>query len=256
VGGMELQTWIARRRESLRQLGQLATRNLTPSIRDFAHAVTTRRGDLAVVAELARATPEEGAMPQLKDIAALASDFDEAGVSALAVATDPIVCEGSTADLRQVSAAASVPVIARDLFVRPEQIYEARLFGADAVLLIAEAVRPDELLGMMEIAASLHMTAAVEVRSEAELSMALRASARVVVLPAFDERGLSLASANSLLSKVPRSVTPIVRGPFTGPQDFEGLKGQADAIWIAKPILEANNPQGFLASMVEAAENG
>ena len=232
---MELQTWISRRRESLRQLGPLGTRNLTPSIRDFAHAVTTRRGELAVVAELARATPEEGRMHRVKDFPELASAFDDAGVSAIAVATDPILCEGTTADLRGISVAVSVPVIARDLFLRPEQIYEARLFGADAVLLIAEAVRPDELLGMMEIAASLHMTAAVEVRSEAELSTALRAAARVVM---------------------PRSVTPMVRGPFARPEDFERLRGQADAIWIAKPILEAENPQGFLASLVEAAENG
>jgi len=253
---MELQTWISRRRESLRQLGQLATRNLTPSIRDFAHAVTTRRGELAVVAELARATPEEGRMHRVKNLPELALALDAAGVSAIAVATDPIVCEGSTADLQRVSAAVGIPVIARDLFLRPEQIYEARLFGADAVLLTAEAVRPDELLGMMEIAASLHMTAAVEVRSEAELSTALRAAARVLVLPAFGEQGLSFATADTFLSKVPRSVTPMVRGPFAGPQDFERLRGQADAIWIAKPILDAENPQAFLASLVEAAENG
>src|SRR5262244_2189486 len=109
---MELRTWISRRRESLRQLGQLATRNLTPSIRDFAHAVTTRRGELAVVAELARATPEEGPMHRVTDIPKLAPALDAAGVSAIAVATDPVVCQGSTADLRQVAAAVGVPVIA------------------------------------------------------------------------------------------------------------------------------------------------
>jgi indole-3-glycerol phosphate synthase len=91
---MEIQTWIARKRESLRTLGPLATRNLTPSIRDFAHAVTTQRGELAVVAELARATPEEGQIRRDLQIAELAGAFDAAGVSALAVATDSVLCEG------------------------------------------------------------------------------------------------------------------------------------------------------------------
>src|SRR5258708_20292250 len=79
---MEIQTWIARKRETLRTLGPLATRNLTPSIRDFAHAVTTQRGELAVVAELARATPEEGQIRRDIQIAELASAFDAAGGSA------------------------------------------------------------------------------------------------------------------------------------------------------------------------------
>ncbi len=115
---MEIQTWIARKRETLRTLGPLATRNLTPSIRDFAHAVTTQRGELAVVAELARATPEEGQIRRDIQIAELASAFDAAGVSALAVATDSVLCEGSTADLQRVSSAVTVPVVARDLFLR------------------------------------------------------------------------------------------------------------------------------------------
>src|SRR5260370_37597728 len=80
---MEIQTWIARKRESLRTLGPLATRNLTPSIRDFAHAVTTQRGELAVVAELARATPEEGQIRRDIQIAELASALDAAAGSAL-----------------------------------------------------------------------------------------------------------------------------------------------------------------------------
>src|SRR5258707_14702850 len=94
---MEIQTWIARKRESLRTLGPLATRNLTPSIRDFAHAVTTQRGELAVVAELARATPEEGQIRRDIQIAELASAFDAAGVSGLAGGEDFRLWEGATA---------------------------------------------------------------------------------------------------------------------------------------------------------------
>ena len=253
---MEIQTWIARKRETLRTLGPLATRNLTPSIRDFAHAVTTQRGELAVVAELARATPEEGQIRRDIQTAELASAFDAAGVSALAVATDSVLCEGSTADLQRVSSAVTVPVVARDLFLRSDQIYQARLFGADAVLLTAAAVRPDELRALMEIAASLHMAAPVEVRTESELSIALSVGARLVIIPAFAQDSLSHEGPDLLLPKVPRSITPIVRGPFGSLEELESLRGRADAVWIAKPILEAEDPEGFLSRLVEAAEHG
>src|SRR5260370_13910615 len=102
---MEIQTWIARKRESLRTLGPLATRNLTPSIRDFAHAVTTQRGDLAVVPELARATPEEGHIRRDIQIAEVASAFDEARATALRAAAAPVPSPGATAALPPPSSA-------------------------------------------------------------------------------------------------------------------------------------------------------
>src|SRR5258708_6672539 len=170
---MEIQTWIARKRESLRTLGPLATRNLTPSIRDFAHAVTTQRGELAVVAELARATPEEGQIRRDIQIPELASAFDAAGVSALAVATDSVLCEGSTADLQRVSSVISYAVVAEVFFFPSQRTSEPRLFGAGAVSQTAVAVRADERRALIENAASLDMAASVEVRTEKDLSIAL-----------------------------------------------------------------------------------
>src|SRR5260370_37313503 len=114
---MEIQTWIARKRESLRTLGPLATRNLTPSIRDFAHAVTTQRGELAVVAELARATPEEGQIRRDIQIAELASAFDAAGVSALGVATGSVLSERATAQLQRGFSPVTRPLASSELLI-------------------------------------------------------------------------------------------------------------------------------------------
>src|SRR5258708_34212776 len=121
---MEIQSWIARKRESLRTLGPLATRNLTPSIRDFAHAVTTQRGELAVVAELARATPEEGQIRRDIQIAELASAFDAAGGSAPARAKGCVLCGGATAHVQRVSSAVTVSGGQRDTDLRSEPSYQ------------------------------------------------------------------------------------------------------------------------------------
>ncbi len=100
------------------------------------------------------------------------------------------------------------------------------------------------------------MAAPVEVRTEKELSIALSVGARLVIVPAFAQDRLSLEVPDLLLAKVPRSITPIVRGPLGSLEELESLRGRADAVWIAKPILQAEDPQGFLARLVEVAEHG
>lgn len=252
---MELQEWIDRKRESLRILSPLSARNLTPSIRDFSLAVTTQRRFLAVVAEIARATPEEGALGEVKEPARLAEEFESCGAAAVAVATDEIACGGSIQDLARASPVCSGPVVMRDLVLSREQLYRARLAGSDAVLLTAAAVEGGELRAMMEIASSMHMACPVEVRSEAELLRASQAGARLVVIPAFEKAALSLELANGLWSKLPRTVSCIVRGPFARPEDLAPLRGRADAIWLAGPLIRNENRASFLFAIVEAAGN-
>jgi hypothetical protein len=77
-----------------------------------------------------------------------------------------------------------------------------------------------------------------------------------LVIPAFSSRSLSLALADRLLPRVPRSTTVLVRGPFAKPEDFEPLRGRADGVWIAGPLITSKDPESFLANLVRAAENG
>jgi indole-3-glycerol phosphate synthase len=253
---VELPQWIQKKREEQSRAAAVDVRNATPSIKDFRHAVTTQRGALAVVCEIARATPEEGLLANVLDLGGLVQALDAASVSAIAVATDSVACGGVELDLAQVARATSTPVIARDLFLVPDQVYRARLHGADAVLLIASALSTSQLRALMDIAASVHMAPVVEVASEAELSAASSVGARTVVIPAFSGAGLSLSTADALLPKVPRSTTALVRGPFTSATEFQVLRSRADGIWIAGPWMRAADPAAFLGPLVEAAENG
>ena len=253
--GMNLAEWTRKKCEHLQRLRAPDVRNLVPTLKDFSHAVSTRRQELAVVAEIARATPEEGQLVEALDVAEMGRQFDRASVSAVAVATDDIACAGDPADLATTARAVSCPVVARDLILNREQLYHLRLSGADAVLLTA-AISPAEIRSSIEILASMHMAAPVEVASDAELSLALAAGAKLLVIPAFAADGLSFALAGSLLPRVPHNATVLIRGPFAHADEFDPLRGRADGIWIAGPAMRAKDPAEFLARLVEAAETG
>ncbi len=229
---LELSAWIAARTERLRPLGAVQVRGLTPSLRDFVQAVSTGRSALAVIVELSRGVGLE--------LEAFCQSASDAQVSALAAVTEPILHGGDEALLAEAARAFDGPVLMSDLVVSREQLYGARLLGADAVLLTAAALHPSELRACIDIAASMHMATPVLVAKAAELTAAVAAGARVVVLPA-DVEG-------ALLPAVPRTVVAIVRGPFSTPAELLPLRGRADALWVTGPA-----PAG-LPAFVSAAE--
>jgi indole-3-glycerol phosphate synthase len=238
--------WARLKREQLQRIKAPDVRNVVPTVKDFSRAVSTRREELAVVAEIARATPEEGKLRDALDVAEVSRQLDSASAAALAVATDELACAAEGSDLA---------IVARDLILAREQLYHARLMGADAVLLTAAALSPADLRSSIEILASMHMAAPVEVSTESELSAALTGGAKLFVIPAFGATGLSLTLADSLLPKVPRGAIALVRGPFAEPDDFAPLRGRADGIWIAGPLMRADDPESLLERLVRAAES-
>lgn len=246
--------WVQQKREQLRRLPAPDVRNIVPTVKDFALAVSTRRGELAVVAEIARATPEEGPLRASLDAAQLGRDVDRASAAALAVATDEVACAAQPLDLPLAARASSAPVVARDLILAPEQLYRLRLMGADAVLLTAAAAAAPQLRSFIEILASMHMAAPVEVANAEELATSIAAGAKLFVVPAFRGGTLSLERADSLLPQVPRGASVLVRGPFAEPGELAGLRGRADGVWIAAPWMKAQEPAAFLERLVQAAE--
>jgi indole-3-glycerol phosphate synthase len=254
--GVDLPTWIAQKRAVLRKLGPLDLRNVTPSIRDFTHAVTTQRTALSVTVELSRNAPEERQAEEMRrELAEYVKAADDASASALAVGVDPVALGGTTTELSAVAQATSNPTLARDLILSREQIYQARLSGADAVLLTAAAVSASELRTFIEIAASMHMAAPVEVSTVEDLQTASAASARILVVPAFGNDGrLDLQRFDMLSGQVTRLQTLLIRGPFETVEDLARVRGRADGVWLRGPWLRAPDPEIFLTSLVQAAE--
>ncbi len=153
-----------------------------PAPRDFAAALRGRRagGRVGLIAEVKKASPSAGVIRADFAPVAIAQEYWEAGADCLSVLTDERFFQGHDKYLQAVRAAVPLPVLRKDFVVDTYQIYEARLLGADAVLLIAAALRPDQLRSYHEMALMLGLTALVEVHTEREMETALATGATLI----------------------------------------------------------------------------
>lgn len=168
---------VARRRVPL---GELKRRlQDTPPPRAFVRAIETSEPP-ALIAEVKRASPSGGVLRQDFAPEALARAFEANGAACISVLTDERYFQGSLDHLMAVRSAVSLPVMRKDFLIDEYQLYESRIAGADAVLLIAAALPPEELSYLLSVAWGLGMAAFVEVHDRDELAEALQTRAKLI----------------------------------------------------------------------------
>jgi indole-3-glycerol phosphate synthase len=180
-----LDTLLLNRRETMRAAyGVLSSADrerlacaARPS-RDFEAALRDR-ADVAVIAEVKKASPSVGNIAPDCDASKQALHYQHGGAAAISVLTEPHWFSGSFVDLSDVADAVGVPVLDKDFVVDPVQLFLARGHGADAVLLIV-TVLGEEIGDYIDLATTLGLQALVEVHDHAELEIALKAKARVI----------------------------------------------------------------------------
>ena len=189
---------VADKREEVRQrqsqvsLEQLRDQAMNkPRCRNFYKAVTKRhpRG-VNVIAEVKRASPSAGLICKDFDPVAIAQTYERCGADAISVLTDEKYFQGKLEYVEQVKQAVSVPVLRKDFIIDMWQVYESRVAGADAILLIAEALRPGDLIDLMIAAGELGLTVLLEVH-EADTLLAVRS------LIGFPRKGYSILGINN-----------------------------------------------------------
>jgi len=178
-----------RSQTSLEQLREQAINK--PRCRNFFKAVTKRnpRG-INVIAEVKKASPSVGLICKNFDAVEIARTYERCGADAISVLTDEKYFQGKLEYLEQVKQAVSVPVLRKDFIIDIWQVYESRVAGADAILLIAEALRPGDLIDLMIAAAELGLTVLLEVH-EADSLLAVRS------LIGFPKGGYSVLGINN-----------------------------------------------------------
>ncbi len=150
-----------------------------PAARDFAGAVG-RPGQVNLIAEVKRASPSKGLIRADFDPVAIARAYAEGGAAAISVLTDRRYFQGDLEYVAQVRETVTLPVLRKDFTVDPYQLYEARCAGADAVLLIAAVLPPDQIRRYLDLAGELGLHCLVEVHDRRELEGVLETGARVV----------------------------------------------------------------------------
>jgi len=159
---------LARVRDELAQL---------PPTKGFANALRTTTNLVGLIAEVKKASPSKGIIRPDFDPVAIAKIYDQAGADCLSVLTDVQFFQGSDDYLRAVRQVVDRPLLRKDFMIDEKQIYEARLMGADCILLIAAILSTAQMAEYRQLAAELGMDALVEVHDEAELASALDAGA-------------------------------------------------------------------------------
>jgi indole-3-glycerol phosphate synthase len=214
-------------------------------------AALRRPNRVALIAELKRRAPSAGSLRPEMDPGALARSYEEAGASALSVLTDADF-DGDLADLRQAREAVSVPALRKDFVLDPVQVYESRVAGADAILLIVRMLTDDALVTLLGISEEVGLETLVEVHDEAELERALATTAPVIGVNNRDLTTLStsLEVTRRLAPRVPSDRVLVAEsGIDSGEQVKELGELGVDAALVGRALVSHTDPSELAAEL-------
>ncbi|MEU6644188.1 indole-3-glycerol phosphate synthase TrpC [Saccharomonospora sp. NPDC046836] len=217
-----------------------------------------RESGIGVIAEVKRRSPSKGQLAAIADPAKLAADYADAGARVISVLTEQRRFGGSLADLDAVRAAVDVPVLRKDFVVSPYQVHEARLHGADMVLLIVAALEQNALVALLDRVESLGMTALVEVHNAEEADRALEAGASVIGINARNLHTLEVDRDvfARLAPGLPMETYKIAESGVRGPGDLMAYAGHgADAVLVGEGLVATDDPKGALVKLVTAGSH-
>ncbi len=243
---------VAHKREELRAaraatpFGEMRARAADgPALRDFAAAL--RLPGVSLIAEVKKASPSRGILREDFDHVALAKTYAGSGASAISVLTDEEHFQGSLDHLREIRAALpdGPPLLRKDFIFDEYQLYEARSFGADAVLLIVAVLEQDRLVGLLGESRRLGLSALVEVHDEIEVERAVNAGATIIGVNNRDLRTfeIDLEATERLRPLVPRDRTLVAESGIFTRDDVMRLDAcGVDAVLIGEALVTAPDP--------------
>ncbi|RLL66345.1 indole-3-glycerol phosphate synthase TrpC [Streptomyces sp. Z26] len=238
-------------RVSLDDLKQRAA--AAPQAKD---GVAALKGDsVKVICEVKRSSPSKGALAAIADPAGLAADYEAGGASVISVLTEGRRFGGSLADLEAVRARVDIPVLRKDFVFTAYQLWEARAYGADLVLLIVAALEQEALVSLVERAESIGLTPLVEVHDEEEVERALAAGAKLVGVNARNLRTLEVDRGNfeRIAPEIPDHVVRIAESGVRGPHDLIAYANEgADAVLVGESLVTGKDPRAAVADLVAA----
>ncbi len=227
-----------------------------PPCRGFAAALR-RPGEVAVIAEVKRASPSAGVIRADFDPVAVARTYEGHGAACLSVLTDADFFQGSRADLRAVRAAVSLPIIRKDFVLDRRQLLEARADGADAVLLIAEILPGDRLAELHREAVALGFDVLVELHDADQLPRVLDCGASLVGINNRDLRTFEtrLKHTLDLLPQVPAGVTVVSESGIRTRADLDRLAAAGvSAVLVGESLMRAADIGAALDALRGAEE--
>ncbi len=222
--------------------------------RSFFNALK-RAERIAIIAEIKKASPSKGVIRANLDANALAASLANAGAAALSVLTESNFFLGSRENLMAARAAApNTPILCKDFIFDEYQIYQAKLWGADAVLLIAAMLSEGEMQQLSQVAKELGLDVLFEAHNEQEIGAIMSCSPKIVGINARNLKTFetSLETSISLMQLLPQEVVKVAESAITSASDLQAVfAAGANAALIGETLMRAENPDEQLEKLYE-----
>ncbi len=225
-----------------------------PAVRGFRSRLAAG-GGVSVIAEVKRRSPSAGDLGMGLSAAGLARQYQDGGAACLSVLTDESWFGGSPDDLRQARSATALPVLRKDFTVDERDVLDARIMGADCVLLIVAALSDSELDRFGVLARSVGLDVLVEVHDEHEVSRALAAGADLVGVNQRDLVTFEVDRdrAARVAPLLPAGVVRVAESGISGPQDMARLAAAGyDAVLVGQSLMRSPDPAAAVTALIEA----
>jgi indole-3-glycerol phosphate synthase len=207
---------------------------------------------LSFICEVKKASPSKGIIAADFPYLQTALEYEAAGAAAISVLTEPDYFLGSDQYLREIAAAAGIPTLRKDFVIDPYQIYEAKLLGAKAVLLICALLDAQALAGYIKTAGELGLSALVEIHNEAEAEQAVKAGAKIIGINNRDLKTfkVDLAVTARLRSLIPAGILAVAESGIKSPEDVRAISAlRVDAALVGESLMRAADKRKFLAEL-------
>lgn len=215
----------------------------------FAFENALKTNDIAFICECKKASPSKGVIAESFPYLDIAKEYESAGADCISVLTEPKWFLGNEQYLKEIAESVSIPCIRKDFTVDEYMIYEAKVLGASAVLLICAILSEEQIKDYISICDTLGMSALVEAHNEREIQAALRAGARIIGVNNRNLKDFSVDTDNSrrLRALIPNDVLFISESGVRCAEDVATLrKIGADAVLVGEALMRASDKKSKL----------
>jgi indole-3-glycerol phosphate synthase len=245
-----------RRRQQERSLSDLAAQVETGREgRPFAEALS--RPGTSVIAEHKRRSPSAGTIRDGASCAEIVTAYERGGAAAVSILTEEEHFGGSLADLRDARAATELPMLRKDFTIDPYQLYEAKVAGADAVLLVVGALEQEDLASLYAQSRELDLDALVEIHDDGELERALELDCDVIGINNrnLEDFSVDIQRTFDLLADVPAGKVVVSESGIHHRGQIEELEQVGvDAVLVGEAIMRAPDPESALRELTNSEE--
>lgn len=218
----------------------------------FSFEKALQKPGISFICECKKASPSKGLIAPDFPYLQIAKEYEAAGADCISVLTEPKWFLGSDAYLREIAGAVSIPCLRKDFTVDEYMVYEAKVLGASAVLLICAILSGAQMKEYMAVCETLGLSALVEAHDEAEVEKALSAGARMIGVNNRNLKDFTVDTENSrrLRSMIPEGTLFVSESGVSGPEDVERLvQTGADAVLVGEALMRAPDKREMLSKL-------